>query len=336
MLLRIWIFIGCLSVGSFVLRAEELATRWQGGVRLGGLHAHSDLADGLGLQGYVFARYSLHRYWLAEWDGGYGRYNGGDYSTDLWLGDTKVLFQPGRGKPLVPFFYGGIGTAYHSIHQLPKLTTPGAQLSGWTVTIPVGVGTQVYVNDHLRLELSGGYTYTFRDDLNGAMLTKGNDTFFNWTVGFVFGHFGWKRKSVVAQPTRAMPAENPDDDGDGLSDMEELLFYNTNPDMVDSDGDGLSDFDEVRIYFTNPRSLDSDGDGLMDDEEVRVYKTNPHMSDTDGDGLSDGLEVAKYRTDPTRADTDGDGVRDGEEVFQGRDPLTANGSAVVPTEEEKK
>ena len=36
-----------------------------------------------------------------------------------------------------------------------------------------------------------------------------------------------------------------DDDNDGLSNIDELNLYNTDPPNPDSDGDGLSDGDEV-------------------------------------------------------------------------------------------
>ena len=39
---------------------------------------------------------------------------------------------------------------------------------------------------------------------------------------------------------------NPDTDGDGLSDGDEVLKYHTNPLKPDTDGDGYSDGDEVR------------------------------------------------------------------------------------------
>ncbi|MBT3191999.1 MAG: hypothetical protein HN341_05540 [Verrucomicrobia bacterium] len=41
--------------------------------------------------------------------------------------------------------------------------------------------------------------------------------------------------------------DNPDTDGDGLTDGEEINTYNTLPDNSDSDGDGTSDFDEVEV-----------------------------------------------------------------------------------------
>ncbi len=38
---------------------------------------------------------------------------------------------------------------------------------------------------------------------------------------------------------------DPDDDNDGLSDVDEIGIYGTDPFLVDTDGDGFSDFDEV-------------------------------------------------------------------------------------------
>jgi hypothetical protein len=286
------------------------------------MHPYTELKDEMGATGSGFVRVGVHRFWFVELGAGYGRFDGNGYGTDLWMGETRVLFQTSIRKWIHPIVFWGLGAARHSIHQLPAVFTNGSDTSGWVMTIPVGIGVQLPFNGVTRLELISGYTYTYRDDLNGAVLKKGNDTFFNWTIGLTFGRFGNKKKSVTPPRSAPVPvSDNPDDDGDGLTDQEELNFYNTNPDQKDSDGDGLGDYDEVRRYFTNPNALDSDGDGLRDDEEVVVYKTSPHIADTDGDGLPDGLEVTKYRTDPTVVDTDGDGVKDGDEVFRGTDPL---------------
>ncbi len=105
-----------------------------------------------------------------------------------------------------------------------------------------------------------------------------------------------------------------DSDGDGLTDIEEIMIYHTDPNNPDTDGDGLTDGEEVRIYGTDPNNPDTDGDGLSDGDEVHKYHTNPLLKDTDGDGLTDGEEVLKYHTDPLKRDTDGDGLSDYDEV----------------------
>lgn len=64
-----------------------------------------------------------------------------------------------------------------------------------------------------------------------------------------------------------------DRDHDGLADSYESAAR-TNPDNPDTDGDGLADGDEVMIYGTNPLALDTDLDGVSDAEEIRLG-TNP-------------------------------------------------------------
>src|SRR5207237_10170944 len=85
-------------------------------------------------------------------------------------------------------------------------------------------------------------------------------------------------------------------DQDGLTNLEEedLLTDLTNP---DTDGDGLSDGDEVHKYKSNPLSRDSDSDLLNDAFEVNVLHTDPAKADTDGDGFSDYYEF-HLLTDP--------------------------------------
>ena len=88
----------------------------------------------------------------------------------------------------------------------------------------------------------------------------------------------------------------------------------------DHDGDGLSDLDEINNYGTDPGLKDTDGDGLEDDDEILVYNTDPSEQDPDNDGLTDFQEKFDYYTDPFDSDSDNDSFSDSQEVTAGTDP----------------
>lgn len=87
-----------------------------------------------------------------------------------------------------------------------------------------------------------------------------------------------------------------DFDEDGLTNLEEFEL-GTDPSNPDTDGDGLDDGDEVKVHMTDPLNPDTDGDGLSDGDEVNVYGTDPLNPDTDGDGFGDFQEVV-HGSDP--------------------------------------
>ena len=107
---------------------------------------------------------------------------------------------------------------------------------------------------------------------------------------------------------------NPDSDGDGLTDFQEVALFKYDPLAADSDGNGVMDADE-----------DADGDTLTNIQEITGTGTNPTLSDTDFDGIGDAEEPG-LGTDPIKSDTDGDLAADGWEVAHGFDPLVANDS----------
>ncbi|MGD1944832.1 MAG: gliding motility-associated C-terminal domain-containing protein [Croceivirga sp.] len=100
-----------------------------------------------------------------------------------------------------------------------------------------------------------------------------------------------------------------DADNDGLNDdIEENL--GTDPNNPDTDGDGILDGQEVNVDETDPLDdCDSNGGTPLGD------------SDCDNDGLTNNEEM-DLQTDPFDADTDDDGLTDGEEVLVEDDPST--------------
>lgn len=109
---------------------------------------------------------------------------------------------------------------------------------------------------------------------------------------------------------------DPDTDGDGITDGDEVMVYGTNPMTNDTDGDQLTDHEEIFIHFTNATDQDTDGDELSDHTEVR-YSFIQYQSyvDWNGDGQLDN------RTDPNNPDTDSDSISDFREVQKRTNPL---------------
>lgn len=122
----------------------------------------------------------------------------------------------------------------------------------------------------------------------------------------------------------------PDDDNDGLFNIIEEI-YGTDTKNPDTDGDGLTDYEEVYITGTDPLKYDTDENGINDAdddydndslsnrEEIELG-TDPRNVDTDGDGLSDYDELNKYNTAPLNVDSDNDTLNDGDELVIGLDP----------------
>ena len=117
-------------------------------------------------------------------------------------------------------------------------------------------------------------------------------------------------------------AAGDDYDSDNLTNLEEY-GEGTDPDNPDCDGDGLNDGDEVNTHSTDPLDPDTDDDGAEDGDEV-AEGADPNDIDSDDDSLLDGEELNTYGTSPTNADSDGDNWCDVLEISGGSNPNDPN------------
>jgi gliding motility-associated-like protein len=110
--------------------------------------------------------------------------------------------------------------------------------------------------------------------------------------------------------TATNPLPNPDTDGDGIVNTQDL----------DSDNDGITD-------VTEAGGTDANGDGIIDG-----------YTDTDGDGLSDNVDPNNGGTPLPTPDTDGDGHNDYVDLDSDNDGITdvteaggtdANGDGII-------
>jgi len=239
-------------------------------------------------------------------------------------------------QSLVPYIFGGVGMMNFEPRNLQNVGLPNNQRGIYkddktVLVFPMGVGVEIYVSDDLTLNAKGQFHITatdYLDDYKDSGTTS-NDAFGTFTLGmsyYIFGSLDCDKDGLTDSEEKRLGSDpcNPDTDGDGLTDFDEVRTFRTNPLKQDTDGDGLTDFQEIRTHTTDPLNPDTDNDGLQDGQEI-ARKTDPKNPDTDGDGLTDGDEVNRHNTDPTKDDTDGDGLKDGQEItVHATNPLSAD------------
>ncbi len=248
-----------------------------------------------------------------------------DKSSDrIITADLLLSYNMFPSQSFVPYIFAGGGfmsfepksgdTGYDG--ALPNNSM--GEYSKSVFTVPMGIGFEAYITDDFVLNGYGKYRLTNTDYLDDLAYEEGDDHLLTFGLGlsyYILGDADYDNDGLTNTQEKDLGTDprNPDTDGDGLLDGEEVKVYYTDPLKQDTDGDNLTDFDEVMEYMTSPIKADTDADGLKDGGEI-ARKTDPLNSDTDSDGLLDGDEVTKYNTDPLIADTDEDGLTDGEEV----------------------
>jgi len=256
----------------------------------------------------------------------------GQYNSTIIPVDLRFKINPWDNPKWNPYFYVGGGVVIYDLKISPDILQDSetSKEAGTAAIFPLGVGAEFKLSDILLIDFSFGSGITTSFELDGyKRKTEAKwDYYFNAGVGISLisescdsdrDNDGITRceENIIGTDPR-----NPDTDGDGIFDGDEVYIYKTDPLKADSDDDGINDYDEIFIYKTNPLNPDSDGDGLSDGDEILIYKTDPLNPDTDYDDLSDSDEIFVYKTNPLRADTDGDGLSDGSEILTFKtDPL---------------
>ena len=151
----------------------------------------------------------------------------------------------------------------------------------------------------------------------------------NILVGASLGTLDWTTNalptnvtSLAFYPLTAEDATDTDRDGDGLSLLDELFAFGTDPELWDTDFDGISDGDEVSAGV-NPLTRDSDGDSFADGTDVRPLEADS-WADADGDGLPDAWRDGWFGTNVTvaaDADANADGISNLAALMMGVNPV---------------
>lgn len=252
--------------------------------------------------------------------------------------DTTFVTPDCRAKAVVVVTDGQLRTNPEDVN-LPDGYTPFEQRTDTPIHV-LDIGSGDASADWLRsLAARSGGSYTHvptgePDPIWGRETDTGpldadftTDTDADGLVDWVesFGVRPATGSNVTQSTTKAVfhsDPTNPDTDGDGLSDGEEVGRPLTPAEMG-----GWTSPLPITTYMvvSDPASSDGDVDGLSDTDELELG-LNPLDADMDRDGLDDGLEI-EWGTDALVEDTEHDGYTDGyeaENLDDGLDPLEIN------------
>ncbi|MDB2672138.1 Ig domain-containing protein, partial [Candidatus Poseidoniales archaeon] len=216
--------------------------------------------------------------------------------------------------PSVPPYYAGSGLTYEIMPDLPTGLTIDP-INGYLMGIPtetIGNTTYtVYANHTDGTSYSWDFTIEVLEDSDG-----------DGSPDTLPADYDGDDDSIRAPPGLT---EDLDDDGDGESDLDEIL-NGTEPLNPDTDGDGFCDgINAVSgVCFAGPDPnpldpnlpLDTDGDGLPDDDSA--WTGPPYADDDDdNDGFPDVSEDAcgsdSLDANSIPNDMDGDTICDGDD-----------------------
>ncbi len=130
----------------------------------------------------------------------------------------------------------------------------------------------------VQMEVWPSGRFTYRYDLSRLDVEE----ITNVVLGASFHGNAWTTNSLPTNttsltfyPLSPSDAYENDPDNDGIQTIDELFFYNTDPNNADSDYDGLSDYEEVFTYGTNPLNPHSVSDSYCDGIAVKIGDVNP-------------------------------------------------------------
>ena len=130
----------------------------------------------------------------------------------------------------------------------------------------------------VQMEVWPSGRFTYRYDLSRLDVEE----ITNVVLGASFHGNAWTTNSLPTNttsltfyPLSPSDAYENDPDNDGIQTIDELFFYNTDPNNADSDYDGLSDYEEVFTYGTDPLNPHSVSDTYCDGIAVKIGDVNP-------------------------------------------------------------
>lgn len=259
---------------------------WSGGVRSGTLLGQVEQKSDIGPQGGLFLRHSIYPQLTAEVAGGYGRISGDLYSTDMTIGEMKLLYMPTEERyvprtkqQMKPYIYAGLGGMRFNLDKIPVNRSPGTPSIGWAALVPAGVGLELPVLPNVALDLNAGYTYTFDDDLDAIRRGSKKDAYWHMSVGVVFRRVRGARMPLDTRPSMAVTeAENAEQV------RQRIVIQTRYDDLRDSlaaalpasSAEALRTMSEKVHFGNNGAELSAEAKTLLRDKVV-IFEANPKM-----------------------------------------------------------
>ena len=270
-------------------RSTISATRegWSGGIRTGTLLGQVEEASELAPQFGGFLRHSIYPELTGEVSGSYGRIRGNTYSTDMTLGDVRLLYLPttGRymprtGQYMTPYVYAGVGAMRFNLDRIPLNRTVDTPGIGWAIMAPVGLGVEVPLLTNVAFDLNAGYTYSFADDLDAVRTGSKKDAFWHMSIGIVFRDVrGLRTRSPSTPPMMTSPTA-----ADAEQVRQRIVIqarYDALRDSLaaalpPSSAEALRTMSEMIHFGNNGSELSAEAKSLLRDKVV-IFEANPAM-----------------------------------------------------------
>lgn len=204
----------------------------------------------------------------------YDKYNFNPYEEEISAEEKQILANDTTFRPIFPYTI----KKFTGYKELTDEVFSYAQFLGFTSPDgPVRVVQPQGIPEELSQDAINEYTAVLREILDTEFFVEDTDFYYKnfqfeelkqWLIKGIW-YFDKKYSELIYRPIGIAPVANSLDEdsaaggGGGGGAMIDPRILDE-PNGEDSDGDGISDLDEMDIFGTDPQLADTDGDGVND------------------------------------------------------------------------
>ena len=227
----------------------------------------------------------------------YDKYNFNPYEEEISEEQKQILAADSTFKPIFPYtikkFEGG------NFKELTDDIFTYNQYLGYRESPPVRVVQPEGLPEELSEDAIDEYNFVLSQLVETEFFVEDVDFFYKnlqyddlkqWLIKGIW-YFDKKYSELIYRPIGIAPVAVSLDEEETVGGGDDDLVDDPRilePDGEDSDGDGISDLDEVESFDTDPQLADTDGDGLNDGFETNIG-TDPLEGDPEHKQRFEGL-----------------------------------------------